>query len=99
MFIRCTRLFQPKYAAFYLSTTSIHTAKDHYNILGLSHKATQAEIKSAYYNLSKVYHPDKNQGSPTAAIKFRDITEAYEVLGNVRMRRLYDKGNRNLHEP
>ncbi|CAG9820564.1 unnamed protein product [Phaedon cochleariae] len=39
-----------------------------------------------------VYHPDKNQGDEVSAEKFRDITEAYEVLGNVKTRKLYDKG-------
>jgi DnaJ family protein C protein 30 len=38
------------------------------------------------------FHPDKNKGSEEAAQKFRDITEAYEVLGNLRLRKLYDKG-------
>jgi DnaJ-class molecular chaperone len=40
-----------------------------------------------------VYHPDKNKDSEEAAQKFRDITEAYEVLGNVNSRKLYDRGN------
>lgn len=39
-----------------------------------------------------VYHPDKNKDSESAADKFREITEAYEVLGNYRLRKLYDKG-------
>lgn len=39
-----------------------------------------------------MYHPDKNKGSSEAADKFRDISEAYEVLGNYRLRKLYDKG-------
>ncbi|XP_061400043.1 dnaJ homolog subfamily C member 30, mitochondrial-like [Musca vetustissima] len=65
---------------------------DHYNVLGISRRATQSEIKAAYYRLSMLYHPDKNQGSDTAALKFREITQAYEVLGNYKLRRLYDKG-------
>lgn len=39
-----------------------------------------------------IYHPDKNKESELAAEKFREITEAYEVLGNFRLRKLYDKG-------
>lgn len=66
--------------------------KSHYDILGLSPKATQVDVKAAYYNLSKVYHPDKNKGSIEAAEKFRDINAAYEILGNYKLRRLYDKG-------
>jgi DnaJ family protein C protein 30 len=42
--------------------------------------------------MSMLFHPDKNKGSEEAAQKFRDITEAYEVLGNLRLRKLYDKG-------
>lgn len=67
-------------------------AKSHYDILGISAKSTQSDIKAAYYRLSMAYHPDKNEGCPIAAEKFRDIAEAYEVLGNFKLRRLYDKG-------
>ncbi|XP_058977655.1 dnaJ homolog subfamily C member 30, mitochondrial [Musca domestica] len=74
-----------------ISTSSTLLA-DHYDVLGISRKATQTEIKAAYYRLSMLYHPDKNQGSDSAALKFREITQAYEVLGNYKLRRLYDKG-------
>lgn len=74
-----------------ISTTSILLA-DYYAALGIPSKSTQNEIKAAYYKLSMVYHPDKNQGSESAAKKFREITQAYEVLSNYRLRRLYDKG-------
>ncbi|XP_017119690.1 dnaJ homolog subfamily C member 30, mitochondrial [Drosophila elegans] len=64
----------------------------HYDALGIAQKCTQNEIKAAYYKLSMLYHPDRNQGSESAAKKFREINQAYEVLGNYRLRRLYDKG-------
>jgi DnaJ-class molecular chaperone len=51
----------------------------HYDHLGINPGATQGEIKAAYYKLSKVYHPDTNEGSKEAAEKFRTISEAYEV--------------------
>ncbi|XP_069698980.1 dnaJ homolog subfamily C member 30, mitochondrial [Periplaneta americana] len=73
-------------------STSTFLRKSHYDALGLTPHATQADIKSAYYKLSMEFHPDKNKGSEEAANKFRDITTAYEVLGNLRLRRLYDKG-------
>lgn len=58
------------------------TAKNNfYTILGVKASATQGEIKSAYYELSKVYHPDSNKGSEDSLAKFRQITDAYEVLG------------------
>lgn len=74
------------------STGNCLRKKSHYDVLGLTPKANMVDIKSAYYDLSKVYHPDRNDGSPESAQKFRDITEAYEILGNYKLRRLYDKG-------
>ncbi|XP_073845656.1 dnaJ homolog subfamily C member 30, mitochondrial-like [Musca autumnalis] len=74
-----------------ISTGSVNYST-HYDVLGISPKATQGEVKAAYYKLSMQYHPDKNQGSETAALKFREITQAYEILGNFRLRKLYDKG-------
>lgn len=67
-------------------------SKSHYDALGLTPKATQSEVKSAYYKLSMQHHPDKNEGSEAASQQFRDISAAYEVLGNVKLRKLYDKG-------
>uniref|UniRef100_A0A6V7J5K2 J domain-containing protein n=1 Tax=Bracon brevicornis TaxID=1563983 RepID=A0A6V7J5K2_9HYME len=67
--------------------------KDHYQSLEIDEKATQREIKSAYFKLSMKYHPDKNS-SEDAKVKFRDISEAYEVLGNYNKRRQYDRGMR-----
>jgi len=74
-----------------LSISAVYS-RSHYESLGLTPHATQADIKSAYYKMSMEFHPDKNKGSEEAADKFRAITEAYEVLGNLRLRRLYDKG-------
>lgn len=86
-----------KYIASSLFSRGIRTSdaclqQNHYDALEISPKATQADVKSAYYKLSKVYHPDRNKNSEEAHHKFRAISEAYEVLGNVRLRRLYDKG-------
>ncbi|XP_072934386.1 uncharacterized protein [Epargyreus clarus] len=63
----------------------------HYDVLGVTPKATQADIKSAYYKLSKLYHPDKSSDEESAK-KFRAIKEAYEVLGNVQLKKMYDRG-------
>ena len=55
---------------------------NYYKVLGLTPKATQTEIKAAYYKLTKIFHPDVNDDqSADAAEKFRQITSAYEVLG------------------
>lgn len=75
----------------YASTQVASKPKNHYSSLGVSVKATQSDIKSAYYKLSMMYHPDKNKESG-AEEKFRDITEAYEILSNVTTRKNYDRG-------
>lgn len=67
-----------------------------YTRLGLSGDASQSDIKESYYELSKEHHPDRNEGCDTSTEKFRSITEAYEILGNVSTRAQYDKGNFDL---
>ncbi len=64
--------------------------KDYYKILGLTKKASQEEIKKAYRKLAQKYHPDKNQGNKEAENKFKDISEAYEVLSDSDKRAKYD---------
>ncbi|CAD6238997.1 GSCOCG00008595001-RA-CDS [Cotesia congregata] len=64
--------------------------RNHYESLEINSKATQGEIKKAYYKLSKQYHPDINK-SQEAPVKFRDVAEAYEVLGNYEKRKQYDR--------
>lgn len=64
--------------------------KNHYETLNISHESTQEDIKSAYYELSKKYHPDKNTASD-AKQKFQDVSDAYETLSNFNKRKLYDR--------
>lgn len=64
--------------------------KDYYEILGISRSATQQEIKSAYRKLARKYHPDVNKAQG-AQEKFKDINEAYEVLGDETKRKRYDQ--------
>lgn len=83
----------------YFSTSKLNLAREndnHYSNLEISQDATQNQIKSAYYKLSKLYHPDRNKGSEKDAEKFRQISAAYEILGNIRTRKLYDRGLANV---
>ena len=65
--------------------------KDYYNILGVEKSASADEIKSAYRRLAKKYHPDLNQNNAEAAEKFKEVSEAYEVLGDEKKRSNYDQ--------
>ena len=56
--------------------------KDYYKVLGVDKKASSQEIKKAYRKLAKKYHPDLNKGDEKSQEKFKEINEAYEVLGN-----------------
>jgi curved DNA-binding protein len=65
--------------------------KDYYKVLGVDKKASQAEIKKSFRKLAIKYHPDKNPDDKAAENKFKEINEAYEVLGNEENRKKYDE--------
>lgn len=65
--------------------------KDYYSVLGVTKSATKAEIKKAYRNLAKKYHPDKTKGDKALEEKFKEVSEAYEVLSNNENRKKYDE--------
>lgn len=69
--------------------------KNYYEILGVSKEATAEEIKKSYRKLSLKYHPDKN---PKGEEKFKEISEAYTVLGDEQKRKDYDNGGVNLED-
>lgn len=71
--------------------------KDYYKILGVDRDANEAKIKSAYRKLARQYHPDVNK-SPDAANKFKDINEAYEVLGDREKKSRYDSLGANWQQ-
>ncbi|KAA9395347.1 J domain-containing protein [Kocuria coralli] len=64
--------------------------KDFYDVLGVSKEATDAEIKKAYRTLAKKYHPDRNEGDAAAEQKFKEISEAHDVLADPEERKQYD---------
>lgn len=66
--------------------------KDYYSILGVSKTASADEIKSAYRKLAKQYHPDLHPNDAAAAEKFKEINEAYSVVGDPDKRGKYDRG-------
>ncbi|XP_059721659.1 dnaJ homolog subfamily C member 30, mitochondrial [Haemorhous mexicanus] len=66
--------------------------RDLYEVLGVPSTATAAQIKTAYYEQSFRYHPDRNAGSAAAAARFAAVSEAYRVLGSAALRRKYDRG-------
>ena len=65
--------------------------KDYYTTLGVSKTASEKEIKQAYRKLARKHHPDVNPGDKSAEAKFKEINEAYEVLGDQEKRRKYDE--------
>jgi len=69
-------------------------AKDFYQVLGVSDSASQADIKKAYRRLAKQYHPDANPNNPTAAERFKEISEAHSVLSDADKRKQYDQMRR-----
>ncbi|XP_046826661.1 dnaJ homolog subfamily C member 30, mitochondrial-like [Vespa crabro] len=81
--ILACRLIQSKSCAYV-------KMKTHYDTLKVSPNATQNEIKSSYYKLSMLYHPDRNK-SEHAKRKFQDISQAYDVLNNYQTRKRYDR--------
>ena len=65
--------------------------RDYYEVLGLTKGADAAAIKKAYRKLAKKYHPDMNPGDKEAEKKFKEVTEAYNVLSDPEKKKLYDQ--------
>lgn len=71
--------------------TILMNKRDYYDILGVSKNADKAALKKAYRTLAKKYHPDTNAGDEKAAERFKEITEAYNVLSDDEKRKMYDQ--------
>src|SRR3954462_3004666 len=63
-----------------------------YKTLGVSKKASEEEVKKAYRKLARKYHPDRNPGDAEAEERFKEISAAYDVLGDPEKRKEYDEG-------
>lgn len=72
--------------------------KDYYEVLGVKRDASPEDIKKAYRKLARKYHPDLNPGDKVAEQKFKEINEAYEVLGDPKKRSEYDQFGRSPFE-
>src|SRR5579863_6502939 len=65
--------------------------KDYYELLGVSRGASAEDLKKAYRNLAKKYHPDANPNNKEAEEKFKEINEAYEILSDTQKKAAYDQ--------
>src|SRR5688572_25724200 len=65
--------------------------KDYYDVLGVAKNASAAEIKKAYRKLAQQHHPDANAGKAEAEERFKEVSAAYDVLGDEEKRKAYDR--------
>ncbi len=73
--------------------------RDYYEVLGVSRSATAEDLKKSYRKLAVQFHPDKNPGDKSAEEKFKQIAEAYEVLGDPEKRKMYDQYGHAASQP
>ncbi|CAL8333889.1 unnamed protein product [Lota lota] len=81
---------QSNHCKLFHTSSPVGNKEDFYNVLGVSRTASQKDIKKAYYQMAKKYHPDTNPDDPGAKEKFAKLAEAYEVLSDEVKRKQYD---------
>src|SRR5690606_27537650 len=72
-------------------STKDYLEKDYYAVLGVPKNATPEDIKKAYRKLARQYHPDANPGNKRTEEKFKEVSEAYDVLSDPKRRKEYDE--------
>ncbi|KAK7069384.1 DnaJ subfamily A member 3, mitochondrial, partial [Halocaridina rubra] len=90
------KYIRPIRCSFHTSSSSL--GRDYYDVLGVPRNASSKDIKKAYYQLAKKYHPDVNKNDPTSQKKFTEVSEAYEVLSDDEKRRQYDTMGRTTEQ-
>ena len=65
--------------------------RDYYEVLGVQRGVSEQDLKSAFRRLAKDHHPDRNPGNKDAELKFRELSEAYEVLKDPQKKAAYDQ--------
>src|SRR6187402_746309 len=65
--------------------------RDYYEVLSVVRTSTEVEITKSYRKLAMQHHPDRNVGDPEAEVRFKEVTEAYEILRDPHKRQVYDR--------
>src|SRR4028119_317632 len=67
------------------------TKRDPYEVLGVARGASEEDIKKAYRKLARQHHPDRNPGDKSAEAKFKEVQEAYDIVGDAEKRKKFDR--------
>ncbi|ORY02417.1 hypothetical protein K493DRAFT_254957 [Basidiobolus meristosporus CBS 931.73] len=97
--LRSSTCFDEQKRAFHSTAPTRELKEDPYKVLGISKSATKSDIKKAYFQLAKKYHPDSNKEDEGAHEKFVKVQEAYQILSDDKKRADYDQFGRSSESP